>query len=140
MSYQFTGSQAVSGAPSSFGLTANVAALVAYLFVPVTSIVVLATEKENRLVRFHAWQSIFYGLGISALSIVLSVVIGVLSFVLSAISPVAGFVVTILSLLVWLALVAVIVAVWAFCLYQAYRGEIYKLPLFGKFAENMINK
>jgi uncharacterized membrane protein len=140
MSYQFANQQISPSAASSFGLTANVAALIAYLFVPITSIVLLATEKENRLVRFHAWQSLFFGLGLFAMTLVLSVVIGLVSLVLSAISPVAGFLVTIVSLVLWLVLALVILAVWFFCIFKAYKGEMYKLPLFGKFAENAINK
>jgi uncharacterized membrane protein len=140
MSYQFANHQASYNAPSSFGLSANVAALISYLFVPVTSIVMLATEKENRLVRFHAWQSLFFGLGIFAMTIVMSVVIGVVSLVLSALSPVAGVLVTIVSLIVWLGLALAILAVWFFCIFKAYQGEMYKLPLFGKFAENAVSK
>jgi uncharacterized membrane protein len=136
MSYQFAGNQAPYNSTSSFGLSANVAALIAYLFVPVTSIVLLVTEKENRLVRFHAFQSLFFGLGLFALTVVLSVVIGLVSFVLSAISPVAGFLVTMVSLVLWLILAAAILGVWFFCIFKAYKGEMYKLPVFGKFAEN----
>ena len=137
MSYQFANNQAAVNMPSSFGLSANVAALIAYLFVPVTSIALLATEKENRLVRFHAWQSLFYGLGIAAVTIVLSIVVGTVSFVLAAISPVVGIAATIISLVIWLGLLMVIIGFWFLCIFKAYRGEMYKLPVFGAFAERM---
>ena len=140
MSYQLAGPGRAVDAPSSFGLAANVAALIAYLFVPLTSIVLLATEKENRLVRFHAWQSCFFGLAVTTLSIALSVVFFVVSFVLSAASPALGFLVTIAMLLVWLVLAVVIVAVWALCLVKAYRGELYELPLIGGFAAKLSGK
>jgi uncharacterized membrane protein len=139
MSYQFANNQSLSTATSSFGLSANVAALIAYLFVPVTSIALLVTEKENRLVRFHALQSLFFGLGITALTIALSVVFGVVSFVVSAASPVAGFLVTMVMLVVWLALAAVILGAAIFCMFKAYRGEMFKLPVFGGFAEKYLN-
>lgn len=136
MSYQ-AANNSINAQASSFGLSPNVASLVSYIWVPITSILVIATEKQNRLVRFHAWQSLFFGLGVFALTIVLSIVIGVLMLVGGAISPYLGIVVSLGSLLVWLILAAAILGVWIKCLVKAYKGEAYKLPVVGKYAENM---
>lgn len=138
MSYQFANNAAST--QSSFGLSPNVAALISYIWIPVTSILVLVTEKENRMVRFHAWQSIFLGAGLAVLSIVLSIVIGVIMLVAGVVSPYAGILVSVLSIIVWLILAVAIIAVWIFCLIKAYQGAIYKLPFVGKFAEQMANK
>lgn len=141
MSYQLAdNSNSINAQPSSFGLSPNAAALVSYIWVPVTSILVIATEKQNRLVRFHAWQSLFFGLGIFALTIVLSIVIGVLMLVAGAISPYLGIIISLGSLLVWMILAAAILGVWIMCLVKAYKGEMYRLPLIGKYAENMSSK
>jgi len=138
MSYQFANNSAA--AQSSFGLSPNMAALISYLWIPITSILVLVTEKENRMVRFHAWQSIFLGCALGALSIVLSIVIGVVMLVAGAISPYAGILVSVLSLIVWLILALAILGVWIFCLIKAYQGAMYKLPFIGKFAEQVAKK
>jgi uncharacterized membrane protein len=140
MSYQIANNSNSINAQSSFGLSPNGAALVSYLWVPVTSILVIATEKQNRLVRFHAWQSLFFGLGIFALTIVLSIVIGVLTLVAGAASPYLGIVVSLISLLIWLVLAFGILGVWIMCLVKAWKGEMYRLPVVGKYAENMSAK
>jgi uncharacterized membrane protein len=140
MSYNFAQNQAAINKPSTFGLSPNAASLISYLWIPVTSVIVLVTEKENRLVRFHAFQSLFMGLAVFAFSIVISVVIGVLMLIGGAISPYLGLIVSILALLVWVVIALALLALWALCLVKAHRGEMYKLPVVGKYAEKMINK
>lgn len=141
MSYQIANQQSPAiNAASTFGLSPNGASLLSYVWIPVTSIVVLVTEKENRLVRFHAFQSLFLGLSLFALTIALSVVIGVVMLVAGLISPYAGIIVSVISLLVWVIVAFAFLGVWIMCLIKAYRGATYKLPVVGKFAERMINK
>jgi uncharacterized membrane protein len=140
MSYQFAENQTTINQSSSFGLSPNVAALISYLFIPVTSILVLATEKENRAVRFHAFQSLFLGAAVVASSIVLSIVMSVLGGILAMISGTLGLLVIFVSLAVWLAFTVAILAGLIICLLKAYRGEMYQLPFIGNFAEQMTNK
>jgi uncharacterized membrane protein len=141
MSYQFANHQSPAvNTASTFGFSPNVASLLSYVWIPVTSIIVLVTEKENRLVRFHAFQSLFLGLSLFALTIVLSVVIGVVMLVAGLISPYAGILASVVSLLVWVIVAFAFLGVWILCLIRAYRGVMYKLPVVGKFAERMINK
>jgi uncharacterized membrane protein len=135
MSYNFAQHQT-----STFGLSPNAAALISYLWIPVTSIIVLVTEKENRMVRFHAFQALIMGLAIFAFSIVISIVIGVVMLVGGAISPYLGLIVSLVSLLIWIVIAIALLALWVLCLVKAYRGEMYKVPFVGKFAEKMVNK
>lgn len=135
MSYNFAQNQT-----STFGLSPNVAALISYLWIPVTSIIVLVTEKENRMVRFHAFQSLIMGLAIFAFSIVISIVIGVVMLIGGAISPYLGLIVSMISLLIWIVIAFALLALWVLCLVKAYRGEMYKVPFVGKYAEKMVNK
>ena len=125
---------------STFGLSPNGAALLSYIWIPVTSIIVMVTEKENRMVRFHAFQSLFLGLGLFALTIGLSIVIGVLALIAGMISPYLGIIVSLISLLVWVVLAFIFLGIWVLCLIKAYRGEMYKLPVVGKYAERSANK
>lgn len=141
MTYNFSNQPLhLANRQSSFGLSPNAASLVSYIWIPVTSIAVLVTEKQNRLVRFHAYQSILMGLSIFVMTLVLSTVIGVLMLVAGAVSPYAGIVVSIASLLVWMVVAIALLALWVLCLVKAYRGEMYKLPVVGKHAERMANK
>jgi uncharacterized membrane protein len=81
MSYNFANNHTSFNKPSTFGLSPNAAAVISYIWIPVTSAIVLVTEKENRMVRFHAFQALFMGLAVFAATLVLSLVIGVLTFV-----------------------------------------------------------
>jgi uncharacterized membrane protein len=79
-------------------------------------------------------------LSIFAFSIVISVIIGVLMLVGGAISPYLGLIVSVISLLVWVVIAFALLALWVLCLVKAYRGEMYKVPVVGKYAEKMVNK
>ena len=140
MSYNFANNQSSFNQTSTFGLSPNAASLLSYIWIPVTSIIVLVTEKENRLVRFHAFQALFMGLGLFALTIALAIIIGIITFVAGAVSPYLGLIVSVISLLVWLIIAFALLAVWVLCLVKAYRGEMYKLPFVGKYAEKTVNK
>src|SRR6266852_6381126 len=76
-----------SGAPggkTSLGLESNVGAMLCYIanflccLGLVLAIVFLVTEKENRFVKFHAWQSIF----LVGLEIVLGIILEILTVIL----------------------------------------------------------
>ena len=97
---------------TSTGLQENVAGLLCYLGWWVTGIIFLLIEKENKIVRFHAIQSI--------------IVFGVIC-ILQAIL----FWVPVLNWILW----AAGVILWIVLMYKAYKGEMYKLPIAGNIAE-----
>lgn len=99
------------------GLQQNVAGLLCYLAWWVTGIIFLIIEKENKFVRFHAWQSIFTFAAVTIIQIVLSFI------------PIVGLV---LSILVWIGSFIL----WAFLMYSAYQGKMIKLPFAGNLAES----
>src|SRR5688572_7026584 len=87
----------MSGGKTALGLDLNVGALVCYLNICIPagliySIIVLVTDKTNKLPRFHAFQSIL----LSAVGIVLYVIGMILTVMAAAMNS------TILSLLVTL--------------------------------------
>jgi uncharacterized membrane protein len=132
--------QQIINQTSTFGFSPNGASLLAYIWIPVTSIIVLVTEKENRLVRFHAFQSLFLGLSLFVLTLVLSIVIGILTLVGGAISPYLGLIISVISLLLWIVIAFAILGLWALCLLKAYKGQMYKIPVIGNLAEKQSNK
>jgi len=101
---------------SSTGLDPNLAGLLCYLLGLITGIVFLIIEKENRFVRFHAYQSL--------------AVFGAL-FVLSLIARFIPVVGTLISIL----LAPVGLILWILLMVKAYQGERYKIPLAGDWAE-----
>ncbi len=100
------------------------AAAVAYLtFVPAAVILFLPAFRNNRFVRFHAWQSIllwgvFFVLTISALF--LSNVAAAMVFLLF------GILAALAMLFLWIVLTL-----------KAWQGERFEVPLFGDLAARL---
>lgn len=108
------------------GLAPNIASLLCYLCGPIVAIIFLVIEKENRDVRFHAWQEIF----LSIAMIIIFVVLSVLSMI-----PYIGFLFFILYILCGLG----IFALWILLMIKAYQGERWQIPVIGEYAEKQAN-
>ena len=112
---------------TSTGLAPNVLAALAYLAWWVTGFAVLALERENRFVRFHAWQSM---LGLGAIWAV------GLAFYLAAFlvlsRSAAGF-----TAMLWIAVITWLVGLgaWIACFVKAWNGQRWMLPVVGVVAE-----
>src|SRR5690625_3042137 len=76
-----TKEQSSGGSGSSTSLEPNIAGLLCYLVWPITSIIFLIIEKENRFVRYHAWQSLMTSASIIVIYIVVTIVLTVLAFI-----------------------------------------------------------
>lgn len=120
-----------SGGHSS-GLAPNVASLLCYVCTFITGIVFLVIEKENKDVRFHAWQAIIFG----AAAVIVQIAFSILGAILGAIASFLGAIFAVLSPIVWLAFFIF----WIIAMIKAYQGERYKLPLLGDMAEKQANK
>ena len=111
---------------SSRVLATNVAATLAYLAGFITGIIFLVLDpyKSNSVVRFHAYQSIFFNVAwffFWIVWIILSAVVmprtaGIFSMGALSLFAVAGF------------------GISAFLMYQAYQQKLFKLPILGKLA------
>lgn len=112
---------------SATGLDPSIAAALAYLAGPFSGIVILLAERTNRFVLFHAWQSIIGLGGLGAIAVGLMV----FSFVALLITPV------LFVAMYWLAFLtaAVWTVLWGICLYKAFNGVTWKLPVAGDLAE-----
>jgi uncharacterized membrane protein len=125
----------MSGDKTALGLDTNVGALLCYLPICginlIYSIIVLATEKTNRLVRFHAFQSLLL-LGVLVAGCIAVTIVSVfLAFVSSTLSVLFG-------LVTWLVALAIL-AVMIFMCVKAYSGAQFKLPIIGDMAEKWAN-
>lgn len=103
-------------AKTSMNLEENVAGLLCYVLGWVTGIVFLILEKENRFVRFHAFQSLLTFLPLSVVAWIISQI------------PIVGWV---LASLIWI----LVLILWLVLMFKAYQGERYKLPIVGDMAE-----
>lgn len=109
------------------GLSDNIAAALAYVTI-IPAILFLVLEPYNRipLVRFHSFQSIAFCVATVVLQVALMIIQGFLHFI-----PLSYVLFGAVNLLVGLALFVA----WVVVVFKASRGEWYKLPLIGDFAE-----
>jgi uncharacterized membrane protein len=112
--------------PASSGMSNNVAGALCYLAGWITGLVFLVIDpyKNDKTIRFHAFQSIFYNL----LLIPLYIVMAVLGLMLSVIH------LGILLLPIWGILGLGYFIGWLLLMFKAYSNEIFKLPVIGDFA------
>lgn len=125
---------------SSTGLDENLAALLSYIFGWISGLVFFLLEKDSRLVRFHAMQSILLNATALVVGIALWVVwvFGVIIF--ATVSDTLGSIVgLLLGLLVFVFWIGMLIAV-VMCLIKAYQKQFFKLPVLGNFAEKFSQK
>ena len=101
---------------SAAGLDQNLAGALTYLGGAITGILFLIVERENRFVRFHALQSTATFLGVLVLQILI------------ANAPVLS------GVIYWL-LIAPVIVLWVVLMAKAVKGERFKLPFIGDWAE-----
>jgi len=105
------------------GLSPELASVVAYLAAPLTGLIVYVMEEEDQFTRFHAMQSILFG--------VVSIVI---YFAISSITPLTLG----LGLLLYLPAVPILGLLWLFLMYKAYSGEAWAIPGLEGFIKEQI--
>jgi uncharacterized membrane protein len=104
-------------------LEPNVAAALAYLITPFTGIAFFLLEKDDKFVRFHAFQSILFGvISYAAWVIATSLVVLVIGVFLVPVVSIAAFI------------------YYALLMWKAYNGEFYELPVLGKIAKEQAHK
>ncbi len=126
------GGPVVAAAPTTGGMTDNVAGMLAYItIIPAIIFLVMEPYNKNRFVRFHAFQNIFLHVAAVAIWIILMI----LTVAASVIPIVGHLIVMLLGLAIW---VGFFVA-WIVLLIKANQGQMYKLPVIGDLAEKQAN-
>lgn len=127
------------------GLDPKVAAAISYIWV--VGLIFFFIEKENKFIRFHAMQSILFGITNSVLMIVLMVVAVLLTFAFGiGGAMVGGGIGALIQMLVWLIwlvfwLIAMLCLVGLIlAAVKAYQGKKFKLPIIGNMAEKIVEK
>jgi uncharacterized membrane protein len=121
------------GGKTALGLDANVGAMLTYLPICgislIYSIIVLVTDKTNKTVRFHAFQSLLltavYVVGIFAVALVGGVIVGATG---------SGILASLLFLVYGVVILAFLGLMIFGCI-KAYGNGSYKLPVIGDMAE-----
>ena len=107
----------VTPQPVQSGLSSNAAGALAYVtIIPAIIFLLVDPYNKNPYVRFHSWQSIFLGIAMFAVDMVLSFI------------PIVGWIIIPFAMLGFLVL-------WVICLLKALKGERFKLPFAGDIAD-----
>ncbi len=118
---------------TALGLDANVGAMLCYMplcgISLIYSIIVLVTEKANKTVRFHAFQSLLltgaYVIGLFAVMLIGGVLIGVSG---------SGILATLVSLIYGVVIIAFLILMIIGCI-KGFQNSSYKLPVVGDMAD-----
>jgi uncharacterized membrane protein len=111
---------------SGSGLDPKIAGLLAWIFAPISSIILLVVDKDNTFIKFHSWQSLIWSI---ASYIVATLIYTVLSVVTFGLGACCAWVIYFLPL-----------GVQIYGAIKAYNGEMWKLPYIGDFAEKQANQ
>ena len=105
----------------------NMAGALCYIFGWITGVIFLLIDpyKNDKFVRFHAFQSIFFNLSL----IVVYIAFMFLGFILAMIH------LGLLLVPIWFVLGVGIFALWLFLMFKAYNNQKFKLPIIGDLAE-----
>jgi uncharacterized membrane protein len=132
-------------ASSGSGLDPKIAAALSYIWI--VGVIFFFIEKDDRFVRFHALQSIIFGIANMLIMGVLAVLAVIFTFAFSIggamVGGGLGMIVHLLVWVIWLVfwviglamLIGLILAA-----VKAYQGQKFKLPIIGNMAENIANK
>jgi uncharacterized membrane protein len=107
---------------TSLGMDENIEAALSYFLGFLTGILFFVMEKESKFVKFHAMQSIAVFIALFVINMVLGIILGM----------------TIVGLMLLPLIYLLEIILWIVLMYKAYKGEKFKLPVVGDFAEKQV--
>ena len=119
-----------AGMTTGTGVAPNVAGALSYFLGPITGVIFVLLEKNDRFVRFHAFQSIL----LSGAWIAFWIAFDIVSIILGQI-PLLGLLAVLFGLLLSLVLGLGGLILWIALMISAYQGKSWKLPIIGVMAE-----
>lgn len=129
------------GQQSSIGLAPNVAAAIAYIWI--VGLVLFFMEKDNRFIRFHAMQSVLYGVVGSVVMIILAILNFIIAIVFGVASAAAGdpgiigMLIGLISMIIWLIVPLLYIGGLVLGAVKAYQNTKFKFPIIGNMAEKI---
>src|SRR5688500_11065761 len=97
---------------SSTGLEENIAALLSYVFGWVSGLVFFLIEKDSKLVRFHAMQSILLCVVVAVLCVALWILSFLFLVVAAMLPDIMGSLMGLLATLLWLVFSVALLIAW----------------------------
>lgn len=122
---------------SALGLDGNITALLGYI-IGIIAIISIVIEKDNKFVRFHAFQSILLFVAY-IVAIIALVIVGVVAAFIGAASSSLATIVGLLVTLLWLGVFFGFIGALILSAIKAFQGNWFKLPVIGNMAEKWAN-
>ena len=119
---------------SALGMEGNITALLGYI-IGIVALILVFIEKDNKFVRFHALQSVFWSLAFIVLIfgvIIVGMVLGIIASSIS--STLGGLVFGLVGLLYFLVFIGFFGGL-IFAAIKSFGGSYFKLPIVGNLAE-----
>ena len=129
------------GQQSSTGMAPNVAAAISYIWI--VGLVLFFLEKTNNFIRFHAMQSVLYGIGWTIVMIVLGILNTIIAIVFGVASAAAGdpgiigALIGLITMVIWLVIPLVYIGGLILGAVKAYQNTKFKFPVIGNMAEKI---
>jgi len=104
-----------------------IAALAYLTFIPAILLMLVPAYRQNRFIRFHAFQSILFTVSAMLLAIAVRILFSILTLI-----PAIGF------LMAWLVMTVValgLAILWLVLLVKALQGQSFRLPVIGNLAD-----
>ncbi len=117
----------MSDQKNSLGMDQKTASWFAYILSIISGVILLATEKDDKTVRTHAWQSVVLGCFFVAVYIVL----GILAAIFFNPWNVVAYAMGAFSIWGFLYLIAGLgwIVITVICILKALQGDIFKIPV-----------
>lgn len=123
---------------SAIGLDGNITAALGYP-IGIIALILVFIEKDNKFVRFHAIQSLLWGVAIFVAMIALLIVGMILGFGSAMISESLAWVVGSVFFLLYFVCAIAGLGGMIYAAVKAFGNDLFKLPVVGNFAEKWNN-
>jgi uncharacterized membrane protein len=129
------------GQQTSTGLAPNVAGALSYIWI--VGLVMFFLEKTNNFIRFHAMQSVLYGVAGTVVMTILAILNAIIAIIFGVASAAAGgpniigTLISLISGIIWLVIPLVYLAGLVLGAVKAYQGAMFKFPVIGNLAEKI---
>ncbi len=112
---------------NSLGMDQKTASWFAYIVSIISAIILLVTEKNDKTVRLHAWQSLFLGIAYIIFIVIIYILMAVTFWNVHGL----WIFFSIISYLAWVGFIVLSVI----CIIKATQNSIFKIPIIFGLAE-----
>ena len=123
---------------SAIGLDGNITAAIGYP-IGIIALILIFIEKDNKFVRFHAIQSLLWGVAMTVVVVVIGIVGTIITLAAAAASSTLAWIIGAIVTLLYLAWLVAALGGMIYAAIKAYGNQIFKLPLVGNFADKWSN-